>query len=338
MKALLIADDENVISNTSEVLKTAGYEVIVYRWLLKALDNIEEISPHLIVISTEDYPRHWKIVTQFAASRFGSYIPQVILYTGKEFPEEEAKKAEVLKVRGTFSSVDVEGLEQLREILTKTIDIYSGKLTDSPISENFTSVTESLVGEDEDDSLQEQESESSTEDIQQEVTADAEETVEREIEEDIQQEEDKIEEIPQTEESEENEDDFPISAIEEDISAEASDSEESEISIEDSSLSEDEIKANEEISIPVPTTTETFIQCAFIFTNPQNGALVSGIARNYDGEKLEFTPDLPSLCANLSAGTKIEKASISSENSVSEVSAEVLDSADFITIQVKKSA
>ena len=43
MKALVVADDEKAINNISQVLKSAGYDPIVYKWLLKALDNIEEI-------------------------------------------------------------------------------------------------------------------------------------------------------------------------------------------------------------------------------------------------------------------------------------------------------
>lgn len=130
MKALLIADDELAITNISQVLETAGYDVIVYKWLLKALDNIEEIAPHLIVVSTKDYPRHWKTLTQFAETAFSGYRPEVVLYTDGTLDEEELKKAEALKVRGWFEAVDVDGLDKLRKILTKEIDIYSGKLVD----------------------------------------------------------------------------------------------------------------------------------------------------------------------------------------------------------------
>ncbi len=131
MKALLVGDTDLANDNVSRVLESAGYNVIVYKWLLKALDNVEEIAPHLIVISTKDYPRHWKTLTQFASTDFGGYKPQVILYAEGGLDEEETKKAEALNVRGIFESVDVEGLEKLREILAKEIDIYSGKLLDS---------------------------------------------------------------------------------------------------------------------------------------------------------------------------------------------------------------
>ncbi|WP_407425833.1 hypothetical protein [Treponema sp.] len=130
MKALVVADDEKAINNISQVLKSAGYDPIVYKWLLKALDNIEEICPHLIVISTRNYPRHWKTLAQYATNSFGNYSPQVILYVDENFNEEEQKKAEALKVRGCFDSIEVEGLDKLREILSKTDDIFSGYLTD----------------------------------------------------------------------------------------------------------------------------------------------------------------------------------------------------------------
>ncbi|MCR4822550.1 MAG: hypothetical protein K5873_06725, partial [Treponema sp.] len=130
MKALLVADNEKAINNISEVLKTAGYDTIVYTWLLKALDNIEEIAPHLIVISTGDYPRHWKTLAQYASIGFGDYTPQVILYTDEHFNEEEEKKAKALKVRGCFDSIGVEGLDKLRDILSKNDDIFSGYLTE----------------------------------------------------------------------------------------------------------------------------------------------------------------------------------------------------------------
>ena len=132
MKALLVANNDTVIENVSTVLKTAGYDIIKYRALLKALDNVEEIDPHLIIISTKEYPRHWKTLAQYATVPLGSYAPQVILYTGGTFSDEDKKKAEALHVRGIFNSVDVDGLDVLREILSLDNDIFSGELTPPP--------------------------------------------------------------------------------------------------------------------------------------------------------------------------------------------------------------
>ena len=133
MKAIIVADNKKAVDNIAQVLEIAGYDVIVYKWLLKALDNIEEIKPHLIIVNAKEYPRHWKTITQFAKSAFGAYKPQIILFTDGDFPYEEYEKAQILRVRGMFDSADVKGLDQLRAIIAKTDDIYSGKLSEKTI-------------------------------------------------------------------------------------------------------------------------------------------------------------------------------------------------------------
>ena len=148
MKALLIADNPQAIDNISQILETAGYDVITYKWLLKALDNIEEISPHLIIVSAKDYPRHWKTLAQYAQTVFASYKPQIILYAEGGLDDEEKSKAQALKVRGIFESIDVCGLEKLREILTKEADIYAGKL----LTDDGVPTVGNLIFDDEQDS------------------------------------------------------------------------------------------------------------------------------------------------------------------------------------------
>jgi hypothetical protein len=138
MKALLIIDDNIAVERFSVVLKSAGYDIIVYRWLMKALDNIEEIAPHLIIISTQEYPRHWKTIAQYIRVGIVSITPQIILFAGTDFSDDERKKASALGIRGIFSSYDVDGLDTLRAILERTDDIFSGNFeTDKEIiSEN----------------------------------------------------------------------------------------------------------------------------------------------------------------------------------------------------------
>ena len=79
MKALLISDNENITSPLDSFLKQNGYDTIIYTWLLKALDNVEEIKPDLIILSAEEYPRHWKTLIQFSKSSIGSQNVKIIL-------------------------------------------------------------------------------------------------------------------------------------------------------------------------------------------------------------------------------------------------------------------
>ena len=118
MKALLIADDDDVIKKIQTALSSDGFDVITYRWLLKALDNIEEISPEAIIVSASSYPRHWKTLAQFVKSEITGFVPKIILYSERDFSEEDIKKSEILGIDGIFYSVESEGLKELADILS----------------------------------------------------------------------------------------------------------------------------------------------------------------------------------------------------------------------------
>ena len=126
MKALIISEDDAVTKSLSPVVKNCGYEVIVYRWLLKALDNIEEIAPDLIILSAGEYPRHWKTLVQFAGSGFSAQAPKTVLYSAEGLPDEEKRKARALGVSGMITSLEKSSLEQLRKIITAgKSDVFS---------------------------------------------------------------------------------------------------------------------------------------------------------------------------------------------------------------------
>ena len=118
MKALLIAEEEQTINALTPVIKGAGAEIIVYRWLLKALDNVEEIAPDAVIISTAEYPRHWKTFVQFTKSGIGGVVPKVILYNSRPMDDKEKAKARSLGVFGMIQSLDAAGLEELENYLT----------------------------------------------------------------------------------------------------------------------------------------------------------------------------------------------------------------------------
>ena len=50
MKALVISDRQEIIDFVTPLLKENGFDLIHYRWIIKALDNIEEIQPNVIVL------------------------------------------------------------------------------------------------------------------------------------------------------------------------------------------------------------------------------------------------------------------------------------------------
>lgn len=114
MKALIVAESEPVLSASSLLLGEKGCEVIKYRWLLKALDNIEEIDPQIIIISAMDYPRHWKTFVQFINSTYSSTKPHIFLFSSDLMGENEIRKAKWLGVKGIVKSFD---LKEDKEII-----------------------------------------------------------------------------------------------------------------------------------------------------------------------------------------------------------------------------
>lgn len=112
MKALIISEDENVYTSLNQTLVAAGYDTIIYKWLLKALDNIEEIRPDCIVVSSSEYPRHWKTLVQFVKSGIGGEDVKIYLYEPNPISEEDREKAQILGITGYF-----ETLESFNEIM-----------------------------------------------------------------------------------------------------------------------------------------------------------------------------------------------------------------------------
>lgn len=117
MKAIIISDEADIISKLDETLVSNGFDTIIYRWLLKALDNIEEIRPDLVIVSASEYPRHWKTLTQFITSGIGGDKTKVFLLTLTPLGDDEIEKAKALGIKGFVPSVNEDGIEKLTSLL-----------------------------------------------------------------------------------------------------------------------------------------------------------------------------------------------------------------------------
>ena len=103
MKALLISESDEILNSYAAFFKEAGYDTLCYRWLLKAMDNLEEIEPQLVFIDGFGYPRHWKTLAQYIKTSFKN-APLMLL--AADLSEEEAKKADCLDVHCIRGSID----------------------------------------------------------------------------------------------------------------------------------------------------------------------------------------------------------------------------------------
>ena len=115
MKALIISEDEKVFTSLNETLTKAGYDTIIYKWLLKALDNIEEIRPDCIVVSSSEYPRHWKTLVQFVKSGIGGEDVKIYLYEPNPISQEDQEKAKILGITGYFDKLEEFAPDEIHE-------------------------------------------------------------------------------------------------------------------------------------------------------------------------------------------------------------------------------
>lgn len=136
MIALLISGKEDEYSPIKETLLENGYNCIQYTSFMKAFDNLEEISPDVIVINAQDYPRHWKILA-LASKIWLSKTIKTIVLVQEGF--KDTKDAKILSVF-PFKYDSSEPFDKaLFFDLIKSFEINDTKAA-SPSSENVSSV------------------------------------------------------------------------------------------------------------------------------------------------------------------------------------------------------
>jgi hypothetical protein len=84
-------------------VKPLGFELIRYRHIIKAMDNIDEADPSAIIISARDFPRRWKTMVQFVRTERSKEACPIIILKGEDFPLEASSQAFYLGVSGIVS-------------------------------------------------------------------------------------------------------------------------------------------------------------------------------------------------------------------------------------------
>ena len=100
MKILVITENEETIAIMKKHLAPIGFDFIFYSNPVKAMDNIGEIAPQMVIFSAEDYPRHWKPFLVVLREYFPHTESVFILLKTEFFSQEDAEKAAFLKVNG----------------------------------------------------------------------------------------------------------------------------------------------------------------------------------------------------------------------------------------------
>jgi DNA-binding response OmpR family regulator len=125
MKLLLVLESDETYNLLVLYVKALGFDFIRYHNVIKAMDNIDEVGPHAIIISAKDFPRHWKIIVQFVRSQYSKDRCPIIVLKGNNFALEETSKAHYLGVNGIVPETldNRQEITQLQNILSRYIPI-----------------------------------------------------------------------------------------------------------------------------------------------------------------------------------------------------------------------
>ena len=136
MKALIISDEENFSLCMDNFFNANNVNTIIYKWLLKALDNIEEIHPDIIVLSAAEYPRHWKTLVQFVKSGIGGDDVSIFLYEPSELSEDDEEKIKLLGINGVFKTLEPEQIAVISSAFDSVENAKKEKVHDGIIALN----------------------------------------------------------------------------------------------------------------------------------------------------------------------------------------------------------
>lgn len=140
MKVLIVAETDEIIEDFSLYYSKLGYDIIKYRWLMKALDNVEEIEPEIVVLSALDYPRHWKTFVQYLKSPIIKKQPEIILVTPEIISNEERQKASILGIQTIINDVTEMKETKNTKTISQPIVIEDKKITAKDVRQTKTPV------------------------------------------------------------------------------------------------------------------------------------------------------------------------------------------------------
>ena len=138
MKVLLVSRRQDLRGQLDRHFNPLGLAVIQYWNPIKAMDNIDEIDPDVVLFSSGDFPRHWKPFLTFLRNHRTRYTTVFVLLRSADFPFEEASKAQHLGVNGLAddSLADRDDIDRLRDLIVRYKEVrdlrYSKRFVPHP--------------------------------------------------------------------------------------------------------------------------------------------------------------------------------------------------------------
>ncbi len=120
MIMMLVSDVQDESKGLIRFLKEKSMNMVHYNSPLKALDNLQEIKPDALIIDAVDFPRHWKVLTQYLRYDTSKNDVVIILVVNSQFSALEVDKALKIGVQGVIN------VEQPYDVVLKSAkDIFT---------------------------------------------------------------------------------------------------------------------------------------------------------------------------------------------------------------------
>lgn len=121
MNVMLVAASDEVKPFVERIFTFHHVDVIYYNNPIKAMDNLDEIQPDVIIFMSGDFPRHWKPFITYLRNTFNRRETIFILLVNETFDTDEANKAEHLQVNAILDDdlTNNETVERIRGIVTR---------------------------------------------------------------------------------------------------------------------------------------------------------------------------------------------------------------------------
>ncbi|TVQ27559.1 MAG: hypothetical protein EA382_03425 [Spirochaetaceae bacterium] len=125
MRILLVCERDEIKTTIRRHFMPRGAEIIQYYNPIKAMDNLDEVDPDVVLFSAQDFPRHWKPFLIFLRNSRAREQCVFVLLRGGDFNADEADKAQALEVNGIMweQLEDRHELVRLKELVARYRDI-----------------------------------------------------------------------------------------------------------------------------------------------------------------------------------------------------------------------
>ena len=129
MKLLLVGSNRDTAERIHKRFGAQGVDVIHYTHPIKAMDNLEEVKPEVVLFAAGDFPRHWKTFLTFLRGQLYRDRCVFVLLTPPGFSEDDAIKAHHLGANGLINdSLTVEeDLVRLQDVIARYRDLRESR-------------------------------------------------------------------------------------------------------------------------------------------------------------------------------------------------------------------